>query len=156
MITNDKLKYFVLVRLFKGWEDQLELFGSCESVYRSMRIESNLMSYTEDGDELYQKWLSLHKSINLDSSLDVLIKKDLSEEDKLTIIKRLRTPIYSDPVTEEVSDDTKDLITDEESYYKVFFGVSDPREVVEPSYKEWMANFKAALSEFEKLELYSE
>jgi len=71
-------KYYLVVRLFKGWEDRLDIFGSCYNTYKSLRYEINPMDITigvngtnlSDGEdeqiEDYIKWNLLHQDFQLD------------------------------------------------------------------------------------------
>jgi len=135
----DERKYFIIVRLFKGWKEKLDLYKTCVQVYWSMRVEVNQMDFAPEGDEDFIKWNLLHQGYPLDTlqnapleelfenlPFDVLIKKDLTRAEMLDLRARLHTAIYPDGT----SDDSM-----EEDY--------------EPTYSEWMDEFSRTLEEFD-------
>lgn len=122
MITNDKLRYFIVVRLFPDWKSKLELFGACSELYRSMRLEINPMDFDETGDTCYQVWLDRYKLRKDRETFDTLIKSDLNRAEMQDLVSKLRTAIYQD------SDETEEV-----------------------TYTEWMEGYKSALNELKPI-----
>lgn len=124
-------KFFVIVRLFPGWEQMLNRIETCSEVYRSMRVEVQPMNFIyglqpelTDKEVNYRLWTSLHKSVDFDSSFDILIKKDLTRLEMMELVDRLHNPI------------TPDILS-----------------IEEPSYDTWMLAFQDVLGELEELSL---
>lgn len=135
-------KYFIIVRLFKGWRDQITLYQPCVRIYWSMRVEVENMNSVLDTDEDFIKWNLLHQGYPFDTlqnaplnelleelPFEILIKKNLTRTEMLDIRSRLHTAIYSDEITDdELSED---------NYL--------------PTYSEWMSKFKEVLEEFDTI-----
>lgn len=144
-MTIPEYKYYLIVRLFKNWKDSLSLFGGCKMVYKSMRVEVNIMDFGDSSSWSYLKWKLLHQEFQLDTlyatpeiseeylnnmyenlPFDILIKTDLSRIDMLNLETELHTPI------------TADIIPDEE--------ISEDN--AQPTYHNWMQHYKETLDKF--------
>lgn len=137
-------RFFVLVRLFKGWETKLDQYVSCRNVYWSMRTESNPMDVSMQTDSDYVKWDLLHQNYPLDTfqgydfnylldelPFDILIKKDLSRSEMISLISELHKAIYADEVKDsEISESN-----------------------IEPTYSNWMNDYKNTLMSLDKIEI---
>lgn len=84
-------KYFVIVRLFGGWDLQLDDFNELVKVYKSMRVDI----YPDTGWELI-RYKYLNDAIDFNCPFDVLCKTDLTRDEMLELNNRLHTAIYPD------------------------------------------------------------
>lgn len=92
-------KYFIIVRLFAGWELQLDSLTDLIKVYRSMRVDI----FPDTGWE-YVKYKYLNEEIDFNNPFDVLCKTNLTRDEMLELNSRLHTAIYPDN-----SDDSSEL-----------------------------------------------
>jgi hypothetical protein len=121
-MDGNNQKYFIILRLFKGWEDKLNSFEGCCDLYWSLRYEVRQEDHSDNTNWIETNWKDLHKQIPLESiqrgtipnddvqslmdhlPFDTLLNLKVDRITMLDIIGGLRT---TPPVSKKQEDQTE-------------------------------------------------
>lgn len=133
-------KYFIILRLFKGWEDKLTSFEGCCDLYWSLRYEVRAEDYNDDTNWIETNWSELHKRIPLES----IQRGTIPNDDVNTLLSHL--PF----------DTLLNLKVDRLTMLDIVDGLrtAPPVSKKEEDQNKWVNKFKETINKFTEMLIY--